>query len=64
MHKVSSHICARGLYILVHNKYMYIHWFSSIFIALRIVKLDTHAIHSAIPAQKDAVQVLHIQKKS
>ena len=63
-HKLSTHNCACGLHILVHNKYiLYKPRFNRLFIAVRVAKLYTHAVHSAPPAQKGAVQIWPVQKK-
>ena len=37
--------------------------FNHLFIAVRVVKLYTHAVQSAPPAQKSAVQISPVQKK-
>ena len=42
---------------------MYIPRFNRLFIAVRVVKLYTHAVYCATPAQKGAVQILPVQKK-
>ena len=63
-HKLSTHNCAYGLHILAHNKYIYIPRFNRLFVAARVVKLYIHAAHSDPSAQKGAVQISLVQKKS
>ena len=65
-HKLITHNCACGLPKLVRNIYIYIYTFvlryNRLFIAVRLVNLYTHDVHSAPPAQKGDVQIFLVRK--